>query len=517
MKKIILALLYPFLLSGQENMSEKFTKEIYDNIIIAIGNESPSPPKFIYDESSEGKVAFIKNKKIYIEKKAVDALGVLGDQQEDAVAHIIAHELAHHYRGHGWMVRAGYAFSSDSMGTVLKKLGQDKSLRLAEEHDADRFAIFYAHMAGYNTASIADTVLDIIYSSYGLPDEMSGYPTLQERKNIILNKKKELSEFTHIFDAGNIALITGNYNAAIPCYEYIIDNQFTSFENYNNLGLSYLARSIEALQIDSLDAFNYYLPLSIVIKSNASSEKTRSGSSFTHDKKSIIEDLETSIKKFKTASELRKDAIEAKINITIAKLVLKKINSDYVGINPEDINRNLSISEYKDCFIGIYFDIIGKRAKAKKYFKKADDEYSKLNLNFIFNKNKFIVEDSSSDFEIKIDNTELTSVSLFNEPIHAFRKIPGLKLKIYQLENSIVYKYGKRLFIQRTTNQYFETNLGIQPNMNKEEVLNITKNKPTKVIGSAKNKFYVFDNLDLVYEFKNQRLNSIYKSLYDDY
>ena len=112
-------------------------------------------------------------------------------------------------------------------------------------------------------------------------------------------------------------------------------------------------------------------------------------------------------------------------------------------------------------------------------------------MNFIFNKNKFIVEDSSSDFEIKIDNTELTSVSLFNEPIHAFRKIPGLKLKIYQLENSIVYKYGKRLFIQRTTNQDFETNLGIQPNMNKEKVLNITKKKPTKVNGSAKYILYI--------------------------
>ena len=31
------------------------------------------------------------------------------------------------------------------------------------------------------------------------------------------------------------------------------------------------------------------------------------------------------------------------------------------------------------------------------------------------------------------------------------------------------------------------------------------------------NTFYIFDNLDLVYIFQNQRLNSIYKSLYDDY
>ena len=510
----------PFLLFAQQSNSETFTKEIYDNIIMAIGNDSPSPPKFIFNESSKGKVAYIKNKKIYIEKKAVDCLAVLGDQQEDAVAHIIAHELAHHYRGHGWMIRAGYSFSSDSMGTILKERGQDKAQRLVDETDADRFAVFYAHMAGYNTANIADTVLDIIYSSYGLPEEMSGYPTLQERKNIILKKKKELIEFTHIFDAGNLALLTGNYHAAIPCYEYIIDNQFTSFENHNNLGLSYLAKSIEALQIDSSDAFNYYLPLSIITKSNASSEASRSGASFLYDKNSIIEDIKTSIKKFKIASELKEDAIEAKMNMISAKLILKKLNSDYNGINELDIIRDLSNSKYKDCFLGIYYHIIDKSCKAKKYFKqgiKNSDEYSKLNLNFIYSKIKSENNNTKTDLEIIIDDTELSSFSMFNDPIHSFRKIPGLKLKIYQLENSFVYKYGKRLFIQKTTNLDFKTNIGIQASMGKDEVLSLTLGIPTNIIISSKKNYYIYDSINAVFQFENQKLTSLFKYINDDY
>ena len=519
MRIFIICLMTPFLLFAQQSNSEIFTKEIYDNIIMAIGNDSPSPPKFIFNESSKGKVAYIKNKKIYIEKKAVDCLSILGDQHEDAVAHIIAHELAHHYRGHGWMIRAGYSFSSDSMGTILKERGQDKAQRLVDETDADRFAVFYAHMAGYNTANIADTVLDIIYSSYGLPEEMSGYPTLQERKNIILKKKTELIEFTHIFDAGNIALLTSNYHAAIPCYEYIIDNQFTSFENYNNLGLSYLAKSIEALQIDSIDAFNYYLPLSIITKSNASSEATRSSSSFLYDRNSIIEDIKTSIKKFEIASELKEDAIEVKINKISAQLILKKLNNDYNGINQLDINRDLSNSKYKDCFLGIYYHIIDKNSKAKKYFKlgiKNNDEYSKLNLNFIYSKIKYN-NNSKTDLEIIIDDTELISISMFNDPIYSFRKIPGLKLKIYQLENSMVYKYGKRLFIQKTANLDFKTNIGIQANMGQDEVISLTQGKPNNIINSTKNIFYTFKPLNIVYEFENQKLKHVFKYLQDDY
>ena len=447
----------------------------------------------------------------------MDCLSILGNQHKDAVAHIIAHELAHHYRGHGWMIRAGYSFSSDSMGTILKERGQDKAQRLVDETDADRFAVFYAHMAGYNTANIADTVLDIIYEAYNLPEEMSGYPTLQERKNIILKKKKELIEFTHIFDAGNLALLTGNYHAAIPCYEFIIDNQFTSFENYNNLGLSYLAKSIEALQIDSIDAFNYYLPLSIITNSNASTESTRSGSSFLYDRNSIIEDIKTSINKFEVASELKEDAIEVKMNIISAKLILKKLNSDYNGINQLDIIRDLSNSKYKDCFLGIYYHILDKSRKAKKYFKQAEDEYSKFNLNLIYNKNKSIVKDTKTDLEIVIDNTELISTSMFNEPIHSFRKIPGLKLKIYQLENSIVYKYGKRLFIQKTTNLDFKTNIGIHASMGQDEVIGLTQGKPNIIINSTKNIFYIFKQLNIVYEFENQKLKHVFKYLQDDY
>tara|TARA_B100000767_G_scaffold44935_1_gene39211 strand:+ start:951 stop:1610 length:660 start_codon:yes stop_codon:yes gene_type:complete len=62
MKNIILSLFFPFVLVAQNDNAEKLTKEIYNNIILAIGNNSPSPPKFIFNEFSKGKVAYAKTK-----------------------------------------------------------------------------------------------------------------------------------------------------------------------------------------------------------------------------------------------------------------------------------------------------------------------------------------------------------------------------------------------------------------------------------------------------------------------
>ena len=106
---------------------------------------------------------------------------------------------------------------------------------------------------------------------------------------------------------------------------------------------------------------------------------------------------------------------------------------------------------------------------------------------------------------------------MFNDPIYSFRKIPGLKLKIYQLENSFVYKYGKRLFIQKTTNLDFKTNIGIQANMGQDQVIGLTQGKPNIIINSTKNIFYTFEQLNIVYEFENQKLKHVFKYLQDDY
>ncbi len=106
----IFLLFLPFLSSAQVEDGEVVCRKIYQDIISAIGNNSPIPPQFVFDKKGTTKVAFIRNNKIYFEKKAFDALAVLGDSQKDGVAFIMAHELAHHYLRHAWMRKVGYAY-----------------------------------------------------------------------------------------------------------------------------------------------------------------------------------------------------------------------------------------------------------------------------------------------------------------------------------------------------------------------------------------------------------------------
>ena len=160
MKRIFIILLIPFIGVSQVEKKAEECKIIYNNIINAIGNNNPEKPQFEFS-SETGKVAYIRNNKIYFEEKAFDALSVLKDKKEDGIAFILAHELAHHYLRHAWMKEAGYGFKNTDIGQTLINFDD----RLVEETAADVFAGFYAHIAGYKSLSVADKVLDIIYNA----------------------------------------------------------------------------------------------------------------------------------------------------------------------------------------------------------------------------------------------------------------------------------------------------------------------------------------------------------------
>ena len=151
MKQIIILILIPLFSFGQIEEKERNCKNIYNNIINAIGNNNPEKPQFVFSSSTR-KVAYIYNNKIYFEEKLYDALLALGDQHEDGVAFILAHELAHHYLRHAWMKKAGYGFKNTEIGQTLINFED----RLIEETAADYYAGVYAHLAGYQSLSIAD-------------------------------------------------------------------------------------------------------------------------------------------------------------------------------------------------------------------------------------------------------------------------------------------------------------------------------------------------------------------------
>ena len=127
MKKIILLLFLPLLGFSQIEVKSEKCKEIYNNIINAIGNSNPEKPQFKFI-SSTGKGAYIFNNKIYFEEKLYDALAILGEKQKDGIAFILAHELAHHYLRHAWMKEAGYSFKDTDEYKILETLTDHQSV-----------------------------------------------------------------------------------------------------------------------------------------------------------------------------------------------------------------------------------------------------------------------------------------------------------------------------------------------------------------------------------------------------
>ena len=494
MKQIIILILIPLFSFGQIEEKERNCKNIYNNIINAIGNNNPEKPQFVFSSSTR-KVAYIYNNKIYFEEKLYDALLALGDQHEDGVAFILAHELAHHYLRHAWMKKAGYGFKNTEIGQTLINFED----RLIEETAADYYAGVYAHLAGYQSLSIADKVLDIVYNSYQLDSNITGYPSLHERKRISNSKKQELQQLTDIFDVANLALLTQNYNNAADCYTYILNSGFTSREIYNDLGLSFIYSALDLLDKEK---YKYYLPTSLDLNTRAEIQSTR-GIGLNDNKSKAIELLVMAIEKFDRSFLLDKNYKDAAINKAAALLLLATLDvtfEDKFFIQLEFLESDT------DHFKAIYYALSDKKRCAKKYFKKENTNRIAIYNYNIFNSNKGVVL-NNNHMKLIIDDIDLNDLTFsFPKPYRRINKIPGNNIKIKDFKNTTAYSIGRDLIIHATNTSLFTTNTiikyGISSELTVEEL-----GLPNNIINSKENKLYIYKQLIL--SFKKNRLEKI--------
>ena len=307
-----LVLLFTFHLSAQSSCVEK-TKEVYSNIIDAIGNKFPPPPTLNFS-GSERSVAFLSGNNIVIENKIVEELC---EQKnfEDKISYIIAHELAHHYLSHNWMSNTGLSYAS-STGDFIDDQASTKEQRKLAEISADLYAGFFGQISGYNTLGYASETLNYVYESYNLKKSIPGYPSFDERLEIIKSKTKEADVLSVLFEAGNVFLQLKEYLLAEKCYLDIIKNNFNSREINNNLGLTYL---LGAISLD--DVFSKYnYPIHLDLETRAETNKTRSNLSV--DFNTLIKQAE---RYFNIAIQLDPKYEKAKKNILVLEFVsLKK-------------------------------------------------------------------------------------------------------------------------------------------------------------------------------------------------
>ena len=372
MQQRVLLLLFVFFTTNLEAQSvcvEK-AKEVYKNIVSAIGNNYPPPPALVIKEATETGMA-ASGKEIIIEMPLLN--NFCGKENfEDKIAYFIAHELAHHYLSHpeqsylkrgSWLAATpihrsllkGADLTQEKLEQILKtsekfldknfktkpdikdystitmKINKslDKKKQLEHETQADIHAGFFSQLAGYNALSNANDAMIELYrflaeefpeqtqeSKFGRIISTSDiYPTLDQRIEIIDENIEKANELTLCFEWGTIFLKLKKYEIAKALYEHLIKSGFISREIYNNLGLTFLLYA--ASNDETFSKFNY--PVHIDINTRAEVKKTRSFT--TTDFDDLIEQAE---KNLNTAITLDPLYTPAKKNLLVLEFIKHK-------------------------------------------------------------------------------------------------------------------------------------------------------------------------------------------------
>jgi tetratricopeptide (TPR) repeat protein len=242
MKKwiILIIVIIPILSNAQIASKIKATHEVFSNLVKAYANGKGAPDlkisplkgaQIIAEYSTINGVPFIQ-----IDEKLINICYSLGKDSLNALAFILSHELSHYYKDDNWcMDYAGLKFKSNP--AFAKAMKNSSKYNVGKEAAADKEGLIYAAVAGYSPFAIFNTLLDNIYSKYSLIDNLQGYPSKKERKEINNDAKKDAKEWLRIFNLSLNLIDSKKYTEAIDSLTYL-SKKFPSREVYNNLGIA---------------------------------------------------------------------------------------------------------------------------------------------------------------------------------------------------------------------------------------------------------------------------------------
>ena len=248
----------------EDNPVYRQVQAIYERLVAAFG-EGRMPPRLLVipkgtkvrepiassSGGNEGGLAFEANSGmltegyVAIEERTVEVLAGLGKDQDNALAFLLAHELAHVYLHHGWVGEFGNSFARTDMGRKMMKAATYEEV-VKRETEADHFGGFYGYLAGFDTLGVAPRALERIYAGFGLADQLPNYPSRAERVAIAERQMESLKKLVPVYDAGNRLLILGRYEEAGRIFAHLAQI-FPSREMFNNAGVAFALEAVRLL------------------------------------------------------------------------------------------------------------------------------------------------------------------------------------------------------------------------------------------------------------------------------
>lgn len=332
-------------------------RAIYDRLVQARGDfRFPVPTLAVRDQ--ERAVAWIDYDKmeITLEKKALEVCRPFG---EAAIAFLLAHELTHYYEKHAW--RRGFAYDNRDLaiGLTLSTVADDA----ANETEADYLGGFLAYSAGFGLFDQGDAIIRALYAAYGLPAEITGYPTLDDRAALSRRTAEKVAALADVFEMANLLSATGNYRQAYAYYREILMT-YQSREIYNNLGVTAV---LDARQYLKDVSRKYHLPIQLDLQMLG----TR-GSGMARDPQAL---LRQAVLHFDAAISLDPDYAPAYLNKACALVLLGETERArfFADVEARRVARSKSWPEVErdaDLLLGVIAALAGEREPAAATFRK---------------------------------------------------------------------------------------------------------------------------------------------------
>ncbi|MCB0628399.1 MAG: hypothetical protein R2824_30785 [Saprospiraceae bacterium] len=231
-------------------------QKVFDALVAGQGDLRRKVPKLVMNDS-ELYVAWAQPEKVEIglEELAYDVCVSFGADSLNALAALLSHELVHYYEKHDWSRHFIKENAELTTAQQLEKL--EEGLKL--EAQADYLGGFLAHSVGFDVHGVMPALLKKVYSeeAYDLPEDIPGYPSLQDRIAMSEGAMKRLGELLIVFETANYLELLEYFETADRYYQHILDD-FQSRELYNNVGVNSLHAAIKLFTNKELP---YVLPV----------------------------------------------------------------------------------------------------------------------------------------------------------------------------------------------------------------------------------------------------------------
>ncbi|QNF35649.1 hypothetical protein HUW51_24150 [Adhaeribacter swui] len=228
--------------------------QVFDRLTYAFADTRPQPRLEIVARSSKKNKVIAQYRPgsqpvIQLDEEVYDLCRKLQQDSLNALAVLLSHELAHHYKNHDWYFTFGIANNTTSKESIRQF-----------ESAADFYGCFYGELSGFATARVFPRVLDLIYQHFNLANHLEGYPTKEERKAIYAEKQKEAIKMVAVFKSGLFLYLIQEFGPAAQCFDYLA-NQFPSREIINNLAAAKLQLALQIYNKQEQPGFVYPVEL----------------------------------------------------------------------------------------------------------------------------------------------------------------------------------------------------------------------------------------------------------------